>query len=802
MPDISNIIEQIEKADEKQLHIIPATRLIEKLSLLGNRIESSKKRWFWELLQNASDYNKDVNIRLEVSEDDVTFRHDGEPFSVLDVLNLISPNSNKQYDQKHTDNIGKFGSGLVSTHILSSILEIKGLFLDEDSNCFSFSLSLDRSCYINRPTLIEQIKHAKEQFKTTSKKSDLLSGFNTSFSYKLGAALPGLPVLQAADVDVAYLYDALPYTLCFMPKVKSVIIEDKRRKAECGLYKIERIATSEKEISFSITENSSNSIQKYLYFEYNNASSVIRIENGKVVAFPIGLSRLFCNLPLIGTEDAGIPFLLNSTKFEPTTEREGVELEPDSNESNRNVFKDSAVLYDKIISYIADNKIRDAFHLTNLRSRFNGTPITKQQFKTLFLDKYKQVVLNHSIVCGRNENFISFSDVKFPFRDSKPDDGLYDICELFDDIHIPIKEDYKRWFDAIDFTLFPKQKLVYEDLAKYIENKGSVYNFYKGTSEVLSDLYDCAKYFVECDRFIFAKYRLLPDQSSNLNYSTNLYADINLPVELKSIYNLLYDNKKIEDKLLDQKFNQLNLLSQEFSIEMLAKDIDRALSNKYAESHENTAAISSLLNKLYNWISNSNLPEDKLLSYFQWYYPKRAALIVDMLTEKQREQALVIAKSGKLEVLSDLASSNLTPEQLRFVVSNIDRLPDVLKILSNKVDDEVHANPDNGAEGERIVYKELLRKYLTKDGYRVIWSSKDGEPCFDFKIIKDDKPFCYYDAKTTIRGIANSDSIPFFMRKSQWDFLRELDDSIPYVIARVFLGDENKVKYIRIRSEE
>ncbi len=802
MPDISNIIDQIEQTDNEQLHSIPAQRLIEKLSLLGNRIESSKKRWFWELLQNASDYNKEVNVKLEVSEDKVIFKHDGEPFSIIDVFNLISPNSNKQYDDKHKDSIGKFGTGLVSTHILSSILEIQGLFLDKDSNCFSFSLLLDRSCYRNRPALIEQINYAKEQFKTTSKKCDLLNGFNTSFSYTLGRSLPGLPILRATDIDVAYLYDTLSYTLCFMPKVKSVVIEDKRQNAEYGYYKIERNATTEKGISFSITKNSDVSIQKYLYFEYNDASSVVRIENGKIVAFPIGLSRIFCNLPLIGTEDVGVPFILNSSKFEPTTERECVELEPGSNESNRNVFKESAVLYEKIILYIADNHIRDAFHLTKLRPRFNGTQITNQQFRNLFLDKYRQVVLKYSIVCDRNENFISFSDVKFPFRDSKLDDGLYDICELFDDIRIPIKEDYKCWFDAIDFTLFPKQKLVYEDLAKYIENKGSVYNFYKEPSEVLSDLYDCAKYFIECDRFIFAKYKLLPDQSGNLNISTNLCADINLPEELKSIYDLLYDNKKIGDKLLDRKFNQLNLLSQEYTIEMLAKGIDKALSDKYAESHENTAAISSLLNKLYNWISKSNLPEDKLASYFQWYYPKRAALIVDMLTEKQREQALVIAKSGKLEVLSELASSNLTQDQLRLVISNIDRLPDVLKLLSNKVDDKTYANPDNGSEGEHIVYKELLRKYSTKDGYRVIWSSREGEACFDFKITKDDKPFCYYDAKTTIRGIANSDSIPFFMRKSQWEFLRELDDSTPYIIARVFLGDENKIKYMRIRSEE
>jgi hypothetical protein len=81
----------------------------------------------------------------------------------------------------------------------------------------------------------------------------------------------------------------------------------------------------------------------------------------------------------------------------------------------------------------------------------------------------------------------------------------------------------------------------------------------------------------------------------------------------------------------------------------------------------------------------------------------------------------------------------------------------------------------------------------------VCWASKDrDEPCYDFEITKNGQPYCYCDAKTTRRGIANADSIPFFMRKSQWTFLSNLDDCIPYYVARVFVEDGNKIKYLRI----
>lgn len=78
-----DIKDKVDKEENEQLRSIPAQRLIEKLSLLKNKIEETKKRWFWELLQNASDYNETINVKLEVSESRVTFSHDGDRKSVV-----------------------------------------------------------------------------------------------------------------------------------------------------------------------------------------------------------------------------------------------------------------------------------------------------------------------------------------------------------------------------------------------------------------------------------------------------------------------------------------------------------------------------------------------------------------------------------------------------------------------------------------------------------------------------------------------------------------------------------------------
>ena len=170
-----------------------------------------------------------------------------------------------------------------------------------------------------------------------------------------------------------------------------------------------------------------------------------------------------------------------------------------------------------------------------------------------------------------------------------------------------------------------------------------------------------------------------------------------------------------------------------------------------------------------------------------------------MLTDGQREQALVIAQSGKMEALAKLATTELTDEDLQMIVANIKKLPMALSLLVERVDDRTFADSDTGDCGEEIVYKDLLQKYPSTKGFKVVWASKDrNEPKYDFEIFEGEQIFCYCDAKTTTRGIANADSIPFFMRKSQWDFLQTLDDEIPYIVARVFMRDGGDIQYMRI----
>ena len=180
-----NVITEIEAEERKQALSIPAKRLRDKLSPLKSKVEQTAKRWFWELLQNASDYNQTVNVRLEIDDNQIVFRHTGNPFSIQDVLNLISPDSGKDKDEVRKENIGKFGSGLVSTHILSAEMRVNGVFKSENEDkLFKFNVLLDRSPYEDKDKLIKSIENTKRglrEIQSLINKSEY-SGYMTSFS--------------------------------------------------------------------------------------------------------------------------------------------------------------------------------------------------------------------------------------------------------------------------------------------------------------------------------------------------------------------------------------------------------------------------------------------------------------------------------------------------------------------------------------------------------------------------------------------------------------------------------------------
>lgn len=140
----------IQAADNNSLRIGAANRIVQLLQKLRySNNENSAKRWIWELCQNAKDVcNSTGKVKISINYDEmqrkVFFRHNGKAFSMDNILSLINQASSKDRNDGSERKSGKFGTGFITTHLLSEVVNISGL-LEIGGEYSKFTISLDRT---------------------------------------------------------------------------------------------------------------------------------------------------------------------------------------------------------------------------------------------------------------------------------------------------------------------------------------------------------------------------------------------------------------------------------------------------------------------------------------------------------------------------------------------------------------------------------------------------------------------------------------------------------------------------------
>jgi hypothetical protein len=101
---INNIIQPkgVEENERELLFDSYVQKVSGRLRLRRSPSDNNKKRWIWELLQNAKDSianstQRHVDIMLEVLPDRIVFRHNGNPFSNKALSSLIWQMSRRVY---------------------------------------------------------------------------------------------------------------------------------------------------------------------------------------------------------------------------------------------------------------------------------------------------------------------------------------------------------------------------------------------------------------------------------------------------------------------------------------------------------------------------------------------------------------------------------------------------------------------------------------------------------------------------------------------------------------------------------
>ena len=822
---------KLKSIKDQKSYSSPAKRTMEHLKPILSKSSELQKRWMWELLQNASDLGDEVNTEFEISDTQLIFRHNGKPFKLEEAFNLIMPDSSKDGELLHSEAeenppIGQFGTGFISTHILSKKVRVNGVIEDSDEGEFyKSSFLLDRTERKNKDFLIESIKNSEKEYgeSLTKLPNYKPSEFDTEFIYDIDDTYASIVGSETIDIGLKTINDLLPFVFSFRHQLKKVRIKDFRNnKSEIITYNRKTVESDIEELQLIQTTRKVNGekTDKTLIakIEEGNTTVAVKVKNIEGNCYEIqeyldDSPVLYCAFPMIGSDEFNFPAIIHSEYFVPNREREGIELN-EYDEENRERLLEAKNAFFTLIDVIEEYKWDCSFHLFGLSKVDFSEDETNDWYKSEIYKPIYEKLRESNIVRTseeRDDEHSSFSKMYFPYIDKRKSDK-YELLEtlfnfskeLYSEL-LPIKSQFQKWYDKIDFDIFENEKLDLESLLDMIsKNNQNLSDFENNyNTEASVDYLKKLMIFILIvkEENLLNDYKLVPNQNGDFCFQKKLKIDLVsddvLPEEIEGKIKLIGTELTHEDCkvfLLHKSFESISELidlDDNYELSELCSVIDDELRD-FDGNFKDEEFLTNLKN-LFQWYSKCGISEEDLSKLFPYFSLNKSQLYLNTKTPEELEYAFDIEISGKSQVLAKIAKSNLTEDELDIIAEN----PNLVSSFINWLNDKQEDNPDKelGNIGEEFLYYHLC-EIFSKD--RVLWEDKSE---YDFRILDKDLVATKYfiDAKTTGKGIANSENVPFYMRTAQWGFLDKEQAFDKYLIARVFKnGSSFDVKYVKI----
>jgi hypothetical protein len=609
--------EKLNASQEKAHLQNVATKIERDMSTLRSQAEASptaRRRWIWELIQNAKDVHQNDGVRIQIEWDDLlrelVFRHTGKPFSADNIRFLIEQISTKDRGKDESGlrkETGRFGTGFLTTHLLSERVTVIGVAKEPELEYKQFEFELDRSGYE-----LESIREAVEKAKRSVENLDELpvyahyhpDSFNTAFEYSITDALGERVVSDGlADVD-----RCLPYALIFVPEIRGVEIVSSQR----SYARIDDLTVGEQsfpQISISDPIFGSPVLRMVIEEEFFTSVSLpVEISDGRIRISELSdqIPRLFCDFPLVGTEGFPFPAVINDPNFCPTEPRDGVfmtigERRNPTAEGNCAILVRAVDLLIRLLNRGVAEGWEGLHHFANIRP-FRNPPTWAS---SIWLDQnvlrpLRNVLLRAPIVNTAAHERVSIVDenghkyVLFP-AGATPDirDRIWSLASNWLPRRLPKHDEVERWHHLIWEDC---GKLTLECLAGMVERAGSLARLEErmpatNCVEWLNEFYKALDLDERRRDAIVHHKAVFPNQLGELCTIASLYDDAgDIGDEFKDILRLLGSDVRKElahpdmyVKVTDRSIDRKTVVSR---ISHLAteKSSDRDRASEYREA--------------------------------------------------------------------------------------------------------------------------------------------------------------------------------------------------------------------------
>lgn len=350
-----------------------ADKVMQGLEKVRDHKEINRRRWIWELVQNAKDvcetYNS-VTIHIAHEPDRLVFTHSGDPFRVNHVTALINQVSSKPSDSIDAQITGKYGTGFISTHLMSARITVRGVVVREGLSAKRMTLILDREG-TRSEDLIPKIREARalvERIDTDPAFVDVpeyeanrtAEDLDTEFIYPLETD----DARETVRVGLADLIHTLPHTLGNLGKVKRLLVED-RVGGRTVDYRCEVVEDNGTLRKLRMTTGDEQTVQ-FMSYRRDGITLTVEVDEFERPRLKPNFGEqptLYRDFPLIGSEKFHFPFILNSAALYPKEQRDGIFLNKSNDrvENNRRVMERAMQLAVEFGLWLAANGAQDLY---------------------------------------------------------------------------------------------------------------------------------------------------------------------------------------------------------------------------------------------------------------------------------------------------------------------------------------------------------------------------------------------------------------------------------------------------------
>ena len=358
--DIKGLRKEEEKAERRATLKASFDKIKQGIADNGKR---SGERAIWELIQNARDYSgeKPAVITIELSRDQLTFTHQGIPFTIRTIKDLILQQSTKH---EGGDTVGQYGTGFMTTHEFSRKVFIKGDCRIGKTDVY---VPLPEGFCLDRTSLEDEDGFINEMESELDKVDNLFDSINQGHSVPRRDTVFTYPFelegkAEKVSSQIATTMRLMPFVLVFNDKIQQCTVVNHLTGETVSFGKGSRSeVVMEYDPSVKLVHNTITILEP----SGGRGIDVFSLEsadgNDRIILppFPVGYDDVnsipsqFIFFPLLGTEKFGTGFIFHSKRLYPTEKRESFLL-PWDNDNMKTRYEHNETVIDELIKLLFD----------------------------------------------------------------------------------------------------------------------------------------------------------------------------------------------------------------------------------------------------------------------------------------------------------------------------------------------------------------------------------------------------------------------------------------------------------------